>query len=260
MTDSHRDMSRDFALIVIGDEVLFGRRQDRHLREFRRLLGERGLRLVRCYVLPDEETSLTRHLRFSLADHLPVFVCGGIGATPDDLTRVCAARAAELPLVRHPGAVALLEQRFGRDAYPTRIRMAELPQGAELVPNPYNGIPGFSLVRHYFLPGFPEMAWPMARWVLDEYYGFSRGGATHERALRVRSTPESALVPIMEQLTERFPGLKLFSLPHLGADPYIELGFRGEGDPAQAIAVLKELLTHLEVPFEEPATPASEDE
>ncbi|MGD8589043.1 MAG: molybdopterin-binding protein [Chromatiales bacterium] len=250
MTDKHLDSPRDFGLIVIGDEILFGQRQDRHLYEFRKLLDERGLRLVRCYLLPDDETTLTQHLRFSLIDGLPVFVCGGIGATPDDLTRACAARAANLPLIRHPQAVALLEERFGPDAYPTRIRMAELPEGCELIPNPYNRIPGFSLGQHFFLPGFPEMAWPMAQWVLDEHYGFAKCPARREQALKVRNVPESGLVPIMEALAGRFPGLKLFSLPHLGDDPYIELGFRGDGDLQQAFQALHRHLKNQDMDFE----------
>jgi molybdopterin-biosynthesis enzyme MoeA-like protein len=138
--------------------------------------------------------------------------------------------------------VALLEARFGSEAYPTRIRMAELPAGCALIPNPYNQIPGFFLEQHFFLPGFPEMAWPMAQWVLDEHYGFSKRPAVREQALKVRNIPESALVPVMEELAERFSGLKLYSLPHLGGDPYIELGFRGDGDLEQAILTLGSLL------------------
>jgi molybdopterin-biosynthesis enzyme MoeA-like protein len=256
-TVSRAAAPRDFGLIVIGDEILFGQRNDRHFVEFRKLLGERGRRLVRCYLLADDETLLTHHLRFSLADGLPVFVCGGIGATPDDLTRGCAARAAGVPLVRHPQAVTLLEERFGPDAYPTRIRMAELPQGAELIPNPYNRIPGFSLDKHFFLPGFPEMAWPMAQWVLDEHYGFARHPLVQERALIVHNTPESSLVPIMKSLGKRFTGLKLFSLPHLGDEPYIELGFRGEGELETAIETLKSLLQQQGVVFEELTQPPS---
>ena len=250
MIDNILSLPKDFGLIVIGDEVLFGRREDRHLQKFRQLLGERGLRLVRCYLLPDEASALVDHLRFSFAGPLPVFVCGGIGATPDDLTRVCAAEAAGVQLMRDPQAATLIEERFGRDAYPTRIQMAELPQGSALIPNPYNRIPGFSVSEHYFLPGFPEMAWPMAEWVLDEVYGYPKACTLGERALKVRNTPESSLVPIMESLGERFPNLKLFSLPHLGEDPHIELGFRGEGDLELAIQALQALLNRQGVPFE----------
>jgi molybdopterin-biosynthesis enzyme MoeA-like protein len=146
--------------------------------------------------------------------------------------------------------VALIEDRFGPEAYPARIRMAELPEGSELIPNPYNRIPGFSLGQHFFLPGFPEMAWPMAQWILDEHYGFAKRPARGEQSLKVRNIPESGLVPIMEALANRFAGLKLFSLPHLGDDPYIELGFRGEGELEQAIQALCALLEKQDVVFE----------
>jgi len=154
---------RAFGLIVIGDELLLGDREDRHLPFFRQLLKERGDLLKRCWILPDEFEELTHQLRLSLDQALPTFVCGGIGATPDDLTRGCAAAAAGVGLVRHPEAAALIEGRFGEAAYPERIHMADLPAGSRLIPNLYNQIAGFSLGEHHFLPGFPEMAWPMAQ-------------------------------------------------------------------------------------------------
>jgi molybdopterin-biosynthesis enzyme MoeA-like protein len=250
MPANQRSLGRDFGLIVIGDEILFGQREDRHVNQFRKILAERSLRLVRCYLLPDEATSLIHHLRLSLATSLPVFVCGGIGATPDDLTRSCVAKAAGVSIVRHPLATRLIEERFGQEAYPHRIQMAELPEGCALIPNPYNQIPGFSIAEHYFLPGFPEMAWPMAQWVLDEIYAYPKICMPRERSLKIIGTPESKLVPIMQTLTDRFPGLKLFSLPHLGEKSYIELGFRGEGDLDQAIATLQTLLAHAGVQFD----------
>lgn len=240
-----------FGLIVIGDEILFGGRQDSHLNHFRGLLGGRGLKLARCWMLPDEALILTDHLRFSLQRELPVFVCGGIGATPDDLTRECAAQAAGVPLVRHPEATALLEARFGDTAYPTRIRMAELPENCALIPNPYNQIPGFSVGHHYFLPGFPEMAWPMAEWVLDTYYP-SMERKIAEASLYVLQTPESALVPIMEAFAGRFPALKLYSLPRIGEQSWVELGLRGSGELAPAIEALAQALREAQIPFRNP--------
>lgn len=229
-----------FGLIVIGDEILHGTRQDRHLATFKRLLSERGHQLAWCWVLPDEPDRLVWHLQASMAAAEPVFCCGGIGATPDDHTRNCVAAAAGVGLERHAGAAQLIEGRFGADAYPQRIRMADLPAGASLIPNPVNQVPGFGLHRHWFLPGFPQMAWPMAEWVLDQHYGLAE--PLHEAALVVRGAPESRLIPLMETLGPQFPTLKLFSLPHLGetaADRYILLGFRGRGDLEPAMAALR---------------------
>ncbi|MEJ2463495.1 MAG: molybdopterin-binding protein [Candidatus Thiodiazotropha sp.] len=239
--------SDSFGLIVIGDEILFGRRSDSHLEHFRHTLASRGLRLTRCWLLPDQTQTLVDHLRFSLRSGMPTFVCGGIGATPDDLTRPCAAQAAGVPLVRHPEATALIEARFGDAAYPTRIRMADLPRDCELIPNPHNQIPGFTLLQHHFLPGFPEMAWPMADWVLENLYA---GGhdPLQEASLLVLETPESTLVPLMEDFADCFPDFKLYSLPHLGETPKIELGLRGRGDIASAMTALVKALEDAGIP------------
>jgi molybdopterin-biosynthesis enzyme MoeA-like protein len=229
-----------FGLIVIGDEILNGNRQDRHLAAFKERLAVRGHQIAWCWILPDDPPLLTRQLSASMAVGDPVFCCGGIGATPDDHTRACAAAAAEVGLARHEEAARLIEQRFGAEAYPQRIRMAELPVGASLIPNPVNQVPGFGIRGHWFLPGFPRMAWPMAEWVLDHHYG--QAAPLQEQALIVRGAPESRLIPLMEQLGERFPGLKLFSLPHLGEtkeDRYIVLGFRGRGDLSAAMGALR---------------------
>jgi molybdopterin-biosynthesis enzyme MoeA-like protein len=230
-----------FGLIVIGDEVLNGERSDKHLPAFKQMLAARGHGLAWYWMLPDDPTVLARQLAASMAAFIggdaPVFCCGGIGATPDDHTRACAAAAAGVKLVRHAEAAALIEGQFGVEAYPNRILMADLPYGCSLVPNPANNIPGFGLRGHWFLPGFPQMAWTMAEWVLDHHYG--RAEPLSEQALEVRGVPESLLIPLMVRLGARYPALKLFSLPHMGDDPHILLGWRGRGDLGAAMDALR---------------------
>jgi molybdopterin-biosynthesis enzyme MoeA-like protein len=239
---SNAEESVAFGLIVVGDEVLNGRRTDGHLAHFKALLSGRGHLLAWHWVLPDDRAVLTEHLRFSMSRPEPVFVCGGIGATPDDQTRASAAAAAGVTLSRHPEAVAIIEGRFGKEgAYPTRILMAELPDGCDLIPNPYNQIPGFSLERHFFLPGFPDMAWPMAAWLLNTRFPSIMTPQT-ELAVEVRGIPESRLVPLMRRLDDGFPKHKVFSLPHLGEDAHILIGVRGrEGTRLAFEALLSEL-------------------
>lgn len=232
-----------FGLVIIGDELLSGRRQDRHFTAAIELLGKRGLTLDWVRYLGDQPERLEAALRRTLADHDVVFSFGGIGATPDDHTRQCAARAAGVPLVRHPEAVAEIEARFGADAYPVRVRMAELPQGSRIIPNPYNRIPGFSVADHHFLPGFPRMAWPMLEWVLEQYYRdrFCAQGPCM-RALRVQGVFETVLVPILEQLVHAYPKVRVSSLPTLEG-PSIELGLRGaDEDVEPALASLQKAL------------------
>jgi len=155
-----------FGAVVIGDEILSGRRTDRHIPAVIERLNARGLRLGWACVIGDEPARITETLRRSMDANEVVFCFGGIGATPDDLTRECAAQAAGVPLERHPGALAEIEAQFGEQAWPHRVLMADLPAGAELIPNAYNRVPGFFIRQHFFMPGFPQMAHPMLDWVL----------------------------------------------------------------------------------------------
>lgn len=226
MSQDNGVVSRTFGLIVIGDEVLVGGRSDKHFGHFKALLSGRGHTLAWYWMLPDDPPVIIEHLRFSLARPEPVFCCGGIGATPDDHTRACAAAAAGLPLTRHPEAAALIQRRFGASAHPHRILMADLPEGCDLIANPYNQIPGFRVSGHHFLPGFPEMAWPMAEAVLDARYP-GRAAPGRDLSVRVTGVPESDLIPLMTRLGTAHPGVKVYSLPHLGPPSHILVGVRG---------------------------------
>lgn len=210
-------------------------------------LDRRGLELSFVRFVGDDAALLTDNLRQTLAlEEAVVFSFGGIGATPDDRTRQCLAQAAGVPLTPHPEAVTLLEERFGEAAYPHRIRMAHLPQGAELIPNPVNRVPGFSWRHHHCVPGFPNMAWPMVEWVLDTHYRhlFHRMPCV-QRLVRVYGTPESELVPVMESLLEAYPGLQVSSLPSTRSGcREVELGVKG---PADVVAgAVQRLLQALE--------------
>ena len=159
-----------FGAIVIGDEILSGKRQDKHFPKLIELLAARGLQLDWAQYLGDDPRLITSTLARTLATDDVVFSFGGIGATPDDHTRECAARAAGVALRLHPDAEAEIRARFGDEITPRRLMMGEFPLGSRIIPNPYNRIPGFTLGRHHFVPGFPQMAWPMVEWVLETNY------------------------------------------------------------------------------------------
>ena len=241
-----------FGLIVVGDEILSGKRQDKHFSKVVELLAERGLQLSWAEFAGDDPVRLTQTLRRSFAGRDIVFSCGGIGATPDDHTRQCAGAALGLPLVLHAEGRRHIEERiretalqsgmeagrepdFGAPDNLQRLKMAEFPQGAQLIPNPYNRIAGFSILQggapHHFVPGFPVMAWPMIAWVLDTHYAhlFHRD-AYAERALLVYEQAEAALTPLMERLQREHEGARVFSLPSVGdaqTRRHIELGVKG---------------------------------
>lgn len=225
----------DFSIVVIGDEILSGRRKDRHFEQTITLLSSRGLELMRAEFIGDVESRIIETLRQSMARGGVCFCFGGIGATPDDLTRACAAKAAGVSLQRHPGAVKEIEEQFGESAYPHRILMADIPTGSELIPNFYNRVPGFSLGHHHFFPGFPEMALPMMEHVLDSQYRdlYHKTGFV-EKKLRAFGAHESELLDVMNQIVKDYPQLRFSSLPHIGAEAFIEFGFKGKPDQVDA--------------------------
>jgi molybdopterin-biosynthesis enzyme MoeA-like protein len=236
-----------FGLIIIGDEILSGKRADKHLAKAIELLSARGLPLAYADYVGDDPDRITATLQRAFASGDAVFSCGGIGATPDDHTRQCAAKALGRPLVLHPQAEVLIRERMqdlaGDNLH--RLNMGTFPQGACIIPNPFNKIPGFFSTADgaplavgerggvFFFPGFPVMAWPMMEWVLDTHYSqyFVRD-AWLEQSVVVFGAMESTLTPLMEDL-ERQHAVKVFSLPSVDHPQYgrhIELGVKGAPD------------------------------
>lgn len=205
---------KQIGLILIGNELLNGSRQDKHMSKAIELLKARGLALNWVRIIGDTHDQLVNTFKQTFADNHLVFSFGGIGATPDDLTRACAAEAAGVALTQHPEAKALIEKQFGETAYPHRIIMSYLPENAKIIPNPINNVPGFSIQDHHFVPGFPDMAWPMIEWVLDTQYSelFNLHPAAELR-WDIFGVPESALLDTMNELLKEFPGINLSSLP-----------------------------------------------
>lgn len=241
-----------FGLIIIGDEILSGKRADKHLPKVIELLKARGLQLDYAHYVGDAPERITAALQRAFESGDVVFSCGGIGATPDDHTRQCAARALGVELELQPQAAALIRERMqdiareqGRNYEPERddnlhrLNMGVFPRGASIIPNPYNKIPGFfcqvsgqsSTGGVYFVPGFPVMAWPMIEWVLDtRYRQLHRQAAWLEKSVIVYGAMEASLTPLMESIERLFTGVKVFSLPsvdHPEFGRHIELGVKG---------------------------------
>jgi molybdopterin-biosynthesis enzyme MoeA-like protein len=238
---------RTYGAIIIGDEIMRGKRQDKHFAKLVEILGERGLHLSWVQYLGDERPRLVDHLRRTLASGDVVFSYGGIGVTPDDHTRQAAALAAAVPLELNAAAEREIRARMaemGQPVTPARLELGTVPQGSRIIPNPFNRIPGFSYRDHHFLPGFPQMAWPMAEWVLDTYYADDfRQDVEIEAAILVWEGLEGTLLDLMRQTEADFPGITVFSLPSFGSDTvqrHVELGVRGAPEAvATSIEVLK---------------------
>ena len=236
-------------LIIIGDEILSGKHQDSHMRYVIDSLKKISWQLSWVQFLSDDHDALVQRFELSLQGNCPVFCFGGIGATPDDCTRQACAQAAGVELVRHPEAVAAIEAQFGQAAYPKRILMSELPAGSRIIPNPVNQVPGFSFGHHHFFPGFPSMAWPMLAWVLAHEYGAELAPVI-EYSVKIINTPESELIEIMQAVNLHFPTVKVFSLPHLGGQRYVELGVRSRDIANEAFAELCQRLDAAAIAWE----------
>lgn len=238
---------RVYGAIIIGDEIMRGKRQDKHMAKFVEILGARGLYLSWVQYLGDERPRLVETLKRTLASGDVVFSCGGIGVTPDDHTRQAAAAAAGVPLALNPEAEREIRARMaemGQEVTPARLELGTVPAGSRIIPNPFNRIPGFSYQDHHFLPGFPQMAWPMAEWVLDTYYADDfRQNVETEAAILVWEGLEGTMLDLMRQTEADFPGITVFSLPTFGSETvrrHVELGVRGAPDVvSKAIEVLK---------------------
>ena len=271
-------MTPHFGIIIVGDEILSGKRADKHMPKAIELLAARGLQLSYADYVGDDPERITATLARAFAAARTrgdvVFSFGGIGATPDDHTRHCAARALGVALELHPQAKVLIRERMhdvareqglpfepDREDNIHRLNMGTFPVGASIIPNPYNKIPGFFCAPPggsephavgerggiYFVPGFPVMAWPMVEWVLDTHFShLHRVQAYMEKSVIVMGSMEAMLTPLMLEIEARHPGVKVFSLPSMDHAEYgrhIELGVKGA--PADVNAAFPGVLAGL---------------
>ncbi|WP_310441463.1 competence/damage-inducible protein A [Sulfurimonas sp.] len=197
---------------IIGSEILNGRREDKHFEFLKNELQKYGHELFASFIIKDDENLIKKIYKLIKDDEDGVmFSFGGIGATPDDLTRAIAAEIfTSKPLERHKIFEQDIIDRFGSDAYPHRIHMSDLPQNSKLLFNPINNMSGFSLEdRYFFTPGFPQMSHPMISAVIEKLFSNS---VQKYRLTLLAQTSENTLINIMEQVP---PDIELSSLPML---------------------------------------------
>jgi len=224
------NQTQKIGLVIIGDELLNGSRKDKHMQRVIDMLRQRGMKLSWMHLLGDDKDELVSLFKATMATNDVVFSCGGIGATPDDLTRECAAIASDQAMVRHPEAQALIEKKYGKRAYPHRILMSDLPEQAQIIPNPINQVPGFSVENHHFVPGFPSMATPMIEWVLDtKYQHLFNSHPDVDVRWDLHEVAETELMPTMANLLDTFPEVALSSLPSGKKHAWlIDFGLKGQ--------------------------------
>ena len=204
-----------FFTLIIGTEILNRRRTDKHFDFVTKALMAKGHKLTASFMIEDDPALIVQTIKFIASQPNPIlFSFGGIGSTPDDHTRKCAAIALKdghLPV--HQEAKKIIETQLGERAYPHPIKMAELPRGAKLLDNPVNNMPAFSLdERFFFMPGFPEMSHPMVEEILEKLIPENKIYYRHTLTALCR---ENELIEVMEKMPKN---VEFSSLPKLYED------------------------------------------
>lgn len=200
------------ALVVIGDEILSGRTEDRNVAQVARWLNGQGIRLTQVRIVPDEEKAIVAAVNSLRQDHDYLFTTGGIGPTHDDITVDAIAAAFEVPVIVHPEARRILEDYY-RDRPPgltqARLRMARVPAGAELIPNPTSGAPGVRIGNVFILAGIPNVAKSM----LEALEGRLEGGRPLVSVTVRAHAAESDVAELLKQVQDEHSGVSIGSYP-----------------------------------------------
>lgn len=205
------------AVLVIGDEILSGRTQDTNTRDIARYLGVIGVDLAETRTVPDVMEEIVDALNALRARYDYVITTGGIGPTHDDITADAVALAFGVELYEHPDIVAMMAARWGGEVNAARRRMARIPVGGDLVKNPVQGPPGFTIGNVFTLAGVPQIM----RGMLEDVGPRMRGGRpTVSRTVRVEGSGEGVIAAPLEAVAKAHPDMSLGSYPFYGADGY----------------------------------------
>ncbi|MEL7729577.1 molybdopterin-binding protein [Citromicrobium bathyomarinum] len=200
------------ALIVIGDEILSGRTHDKNIAQVASWLQVQGIRLAEVRVVADVEEHIVTAVNALRAANDYLFTTGGIGPTHDDITVDAVSRALGVEVVIHPEARAILERYYAdkpgglTDA---RLRMARVPQGAELIPNRMSGAPGIKIGNVHLMAGVPHITAGM----LDALTGTLEGGAPLKSETMGCWTAESEVADLLRQVEQAHEACQIGSYP-----------------------------------------------
>jgi molybdenum cofactor synthesis domain-containing protein len=206
------------AVIIIGNEILSGRTQDKNINYIATRLTGHGIRLVEARVVPDVEKKIISTLHEIVAQVDYLFTCGGIGPTHDDITAECIAKAFNVPIEVNAEAYAILEKHYGAENFTaTRQKMAKIPKGASLILNPVSAAPGFIIGNVHVMAGVPNIMQAM----LDNVLANIKGGDLMLSRTVSANLPESRVAEGLETIQKDFPDVEI------GSYPYFNIGVFG---------------------------------
>lgn len=214
-------MAKRVGVVILGDEVLKAEIREANLAFLLPLLNDWGAEVALCAILPDDVDVVARHLKAYLAEVDILVLTGGIGPTPDDITREAVAKAAGVPLVVHPDALAALSEYYKDRMNEYRMLMAQVPQGAALIPNPVSAAPGFCIAGMAAFPGIPRLLREMIGWLRPMVEGRKKS-----RVTLYGKAPESAFAGIMKEAMDAFPEVSVGSYPMLEGEYRVRVVFR----------------------------------
>lgn len=200
------------AMIIIGNEVLSGRTQDKNLAFVAKMLGEIGIDMLEARVIPDELDVVVAAVNELRARYDYIFTSGGIGPTHDDITADCIAAAFGVTLEKHPLAMQALQAHYDAqqaDFNEARQRMARIPQGASLIDNPVSTAPGFKIENVHVMAGVPKIMQAMMENILPTL----KGGETLSSITVTSNVPEGSIAAEMGALQEQFPEVNIGLYP-----------------------------------------------
>lgn len=236
------DTTATACLIIIGNEILSGRTQDKNVQWLAQQLNEIGVRLLEVRVIPDIEQTIIDTVNACRAAYTYLFTTGGIGPTHDDITSASIAKAFGVKLIRHPEAEALLLKHYKLELVnEARMKMADVPEGATLISNPVSVAPGFTIGNVYVMAGVPS--------IMQGMFGFIRpllkGGALmHSRTLTA-SVAEGTIAAELSAIQDAYPAIEIGSYPYMRPGEHgTSLVLRGTDQAllAQATQKVRQLL------------------
>ena len=230
------------AVLIIGDEILSGRTQDTNLRDIAKYLGVLGVDLVEARTVPDLLEEIVAALNALRKRYDYVITTGGIGPTHDDITADAVAAAFQVELIEHPEIIEMMRKRWAEEPNPARRRMARVPVGGELVRNPVQGPPGFTIGNVFVLAGVPTI---MRGMLEDVGWRLRSGAVTVSRTLKVEGSGEGVIAAPLEAVARAHPRMSLGSYPFFGDGVYgSNLVLRGR-DSLELAAAVQELIDAL---------------
>lgn len=233
------------AMIVIGNEILSGRTQDKNINYVAKALEPKGIALSEVRIVPDIEDKIIRSIHDLRGEMDYIFTSGGIGPTHDDITAECVAKAHDVEMEQKEEAFQILLDYYGEAEFtPARQKMAQIPVGASLIPNPVSAAPGFVLGNVHVMAGVPRILQAMVDHVVADLVG---GGVVHSRTVEC-DLAESVIAPGLGEIQNKYPNVDIGSYPRFvegSVSVQVVLRSMDEEGLAQAATEIEALVANL---------------